>query len=131
MSDKIKIATNKSFGYVFFIFFLILDIYIYFNYNNLNKIILFLALLFFVLGYLNSKVLTPLNYLWFQFGLFLSRITTPIIMTFFYILIVTPIGLLARFFGNDFIRIRNSSFQKDTYWLDKKIEDKTRFTDQF
>jgi hypothetical protein len=36
-----------------------------------------------------------------RFGLFMSRITTPLIMGLVFFLVVTPMGIVKRFFGGD------------------------------
>ena len=81
-------SSNKSFGIVFFIFFLILSFWpLFTNGDQINFIFLFISLIFLVLGILKSKALTPLNFIWFKFGIYLGSIIAPIIMAvifFFY-----------------------------------------------
>ena len=70
--DDIKIASNRSFGFVFFIVFLIIATYPLVNNGELRIWSLSISLLFLILGLLNSKILYPLNKIWFKFGI-LSR----------------------------------------------------------
>ena len=72
--NNIKISSNKSFGIVFFLFFLIVSLYPLLKSQEIRYWSLFLSLLFLILGLLNSKLLTPLNKIWFMFGLFLGKI---------------------------------------------------------
>ena len=66
MSNKyIKMPSNKNFGIVFSIIFLIICFYPLLNNENIRLWSLFLSLIFLFLGFLNSKILTPLN----KFGL--------------------------------------------------------------
>lgn len=59
--EKIKMSSNKSFGIVFFVFFLILSLYPLLNKEKLNLLFLIFSITFLILGILNSKILTPLN----------------------------------------------------------------------
>ena len=78
--DEIKLGSNRSFGIVFFIVFVLIAIYPIINQGELRIWSLIISLFFLVLGLFNSKILTPLNKLWFKFGLFLGKIISPIIM---------------------------------------------------
>ena len=78
--DKIKIGSNRSFGIVFFIVFLIIAIYPLLNDGNIKKWSIIISFIFLILGLINSRVLTPLNKIWFKFGLLLGKIVSPFIM---------------------------------------------------
>ena len=80
MEQKIKTSSNKSFGIVFFIVFLILALYPLIKDGNLRLWSLIVSLIFLILGLTNSIILTPLNRLWFKFGIFLGKIVSPIIL---------------------------------------------------
>ena len=79
-NTEIKIGSNKSFGVVFFIVFLLIAIYPLTNNDELRIWSLIIAIIFLVLGLINSKVLSPFNKLWFKFGLLLGKIVSPLIM---------------------------------------------------
>ena len=79
-NNNIKIGSNKSFGLVFFIFFLIVSFYPLVNGEDIRKWSLVFSIIFLVLGLTNSKILNPLNKLWFNFGIFLGKIMSPLIM---------------------------------------------------
>ena len=78
--NGIKIGSNKSFGIVFFIFFLLISLYPLTNQENIRIWSLIISLIFLILGLLDSKILSPFNILWFKFGIILGRIISPIIM---------------------------------------------------
>jgi len=48
--------------------------------------------------------LRPVYVTWMRFGLVMSRITTPLIMGLVFFLVVTPMGILKRLFGQDSMR---------------------------
>ena len=128
MEKKIKISSNRSFGIVFFVFFLIVSLYpLYFN-NSLNIWALILSIIFLILGLINSKILTPLNILWFKFGMFLGRIISPIIMGMVFFFVVTPTGLLMKLFNKDLLRLKKKNTK--SYWIAKSNE-KSNMKNQF
>ena len=75
-----KKGGNKSFGIVFFIFFLIIGLYPLINGENPRIWSIFVSLIFLILGLVNSNILTPFNILWFKFGIALGKFISPIIM---------------------------------------------------
>ena len=126
--DDIKIGSNRSFGIVFSIVFLIIAIYPLINSEELRVWSLIIAIIFLVLGLINSKILTPLNKLWFKFGILLGRIVSPVIMGIIFFLVVTPIGLFMRMIGKDLLNLK---FNKDkSYWIEK-TGPKSKMRNQF
>ena len=116
--DEIKLGSNRSFGIVFFIVFVLIATYPLINQGEVRIWSLIISFLFLFLGLLNSKILTPLNKLWFRFGLFLGKIISPIVMGVIFFLVVTPIGLLMRFFGKDVLNLKINK-KKSSYWIEK------------
>ena len=90
--DEIKISSNRSFGIVFFIVFLLIALYPLLKDNDLRIWSLVISFIFLVLGLINSKILTPLNKLWFKFGLLLGRFISPLIMGIIFFIVVTPVS---------------------------------------
>ena len=78
--NEIKISSNRNFGIVFFIVFLVIAIYPLINSSEIRLWSLILSLLFLLLGLIDSKILTPFNKLWFKFGIFLGKIISPLVM---------------------------------------------------
>ena len=117
-NNKIKLGSNRSFGIVFFIVFLIVAFYPLLNDNPLRLWSLIIALIFLVLGLIKSNILTPLNILWMKFGMFLGVFISPIIMGIIFFLVVTPIGLIMRLFGKDLLNLKKNKTQ--SYWLTKE-----------
>ena len=127
-NNNIKIGSNKSFGLVFFIFFLIVSLYPLVNDEDIRKWSLVLSIIFLVLGLTNSKILNPLNKLWFKFGILLGKFISPLIMGMIFFLVVTPIGLIMRALGKDLLNLK---YNKDkSYWI-KKSGPKSKMKNQF
>ena len=127
--DNIKIGSNRSFGIVFFIVFLLIALYPLINEENFRLWSLVISLIFLVLGLINSQILTPLNKLWFKFGILLGKIVSPIIMGIIFFLVVTPIGLLMRLFGKDVLNLKLNK-KESTYWIEK-VGPKSKMKNQF
>ena len=126
--DNIKISSNRSFGIVFFIVFLLIALYPLIYSGEIRVWSAIISLILLVLGLLNSKILTPLNKLWFKFGIFLSKIISPLIMGIIFFLVVTPIGLTMRIFGKDVLNLKYNKNQ--SYWIEKKGP-KSKMKNQF
>jgi len=126
--DEIKISSNRSFGIVFFIVFLLIALYPLLKANDLRIWSLFISFVFLVLGLINSKILTPLNRLWFKFGLLLGRFISPLIMGIIFFVVVTPIGIIMRLLKKDLLNLKYN--KKETYWIDKSGP-KSKMKNQF
>ena len=125
---NIKISSNKSFGIVFFIFFLIVSIYPLIDGGVLRVWSLAISIIFLILGLLNSKILTPLNKLWFKFGILLGNIVSPIIMATIFFGVITPISVLMKIINKDVLNLKKNN--KDSYWIIKESK-KSSMKDQF
>ena len=126
--DNIKIGSNRSFGIVFFIVFLLIGIYPIINSEGIRVWSVIISLIFLVLGLLNSKVLIPLNKIWFKFGILLGKIISPIIMGIIFFFVVTPIGLIMRILGKDLLNLKYNN--NKTYWIEKNGP-KSKMKNQF
>tara|TARA_Y100000590_G_scaffold87568_1_gene98207 strand:+ start:680 stop:1069 length:390 start_codon:yes stop_codon:yes gene_type:complete len=124
----IKISSNRNFGIVFSIVFLIIGLWPLLNDYDLRTWSLIISIIFFVLGLLNSKLLTPFNYTWFRFGIFLGNFISPLIMGFVFFFVVTPTGILMRLFKKDLINLKKNNDK--TYWIKKSNKD-SNMSNQF
>ena len=115
--DDIKISSNRNFGIVFFIVFLIIALYpLIFN-ENIRLWSLIISLFFLILGLINSKILTPLNKIWFKFGIYLGKLISPIIMGIIFFFVVTPTGYVMRFLRKDILNLKYNN--NKSYWIEK------------
>lgn len=117
--DDVKINSNRSFGIVFFLVFLLIAFYPLTNQADIRVWSLIISLIFLSLGLLNSKLLTPLNKIWFKFGIFLGKIVSPLIMGLIFFVVVTPIAFLMRILKKDLLNLK---FNKNSsYWIEKSL----------
>lgn len=72
-------------------------------------------------AYFAPTALRPFNRLWFRFGMLLHHIVTPAIMGLLFFLVVTPMGIVMRAMGKDFLRLRRGP-DAGNYWIERKPE---------
>ena len=124
----IKIRSNKSFGVVFFLVFLLISLYPLINDGNLRIWSFVISIIFLILGVSNSKILSPLNKIWFKFGLLLGKIISPVVMGIIFFIVVTPTGLILRLFQKDVLNLKFNN--NKTYWIEKSGP-KSKMKNQF
>mgnify|MGYP000353728988 CR=1 FL=1 len=116
--NKIKISSNRNFGLVFFIVFLIVSLWPLTYGEPIRIWLAIISMVFLILGLMNSKLLTPLNKLWFKFGILLGSIVSPFVMGLVFFLVVTPTGMIMRFLGKDLLKM-NKYKPVSTYWINR------------
>ena len=128
MQQNIKLPSNRNFGIVFAIVFLIISLWPLLSQNEIRFWSLIISIIFLSLGLINSKLLLPLNKIWFKFGIFLGNFIAPIVMGIIYFFVVTPTGLLMKMLGKDLLNLKKSN--KDSYWI-KKDNSNSSLNNQF
>mgnify|MGYP001184945656 CR=1 FL=1 len=124
MSEKISYiqteqSSEKSFGVVFSIVFLIVALYPLITSAGLRIWALVVSIIFFLLAFLVPKILVLPNKLWFKFGLLIGSIVAPILMTLIYVFTVVPTGLIMRLLGKDLLK-QNIMKNTQSYWIERK-----------
>ena len=120
----VKISSNRSFGFLFFVVFFVISLWPLKSQGDLRLWAFILSLVFLVLGVLNSKFLTPLNKLWLKFGILLGSIISPIVMGAVFFIVVTPVGLIMRFLVKDLLRVNKNKIVS-TYWINHDKQENT------
>lgn len=111
--------SNRSFGVVFFIVFLLIGIYPILDQAEIRIWSIVVAIIFLVLGLLNSNLLKPLNKFWIKFGILLGNVISPIILGVIFFLVVLPTGLLMRIFKKNYLGLKYDR-NLETYWIKKE-----------
>ena len=127
-NQKIKIGSNKSFGIVFSIVFLVIAFWPMLNGNEINYWLLAISIVFLILGLINSKILTPLNKIWFKFGILLGNVIAPIVMGIIFFLIVTPTSIIMKLLGKDLLNLKKNN--NNSYWIEKNNQ-KSKMKNQY
>jgi len=112
-------SSNKSFGLLFFVVFLIIGLWPLKNGENLNFYFITASVIFLILGLLNSKLLNPLNKSWIKLGEILGIVIAPFVMALVYFVILTPVSLIVRALGKDLLNLKFLK-EKETYWIKRK-----------
>ena len=126
--SNIKVGSNRNFGIVFSIVFLLISLYPLLKSGDIRVWSLVVSFIFLILGIVNSKILSPFNKLWFKFGLLLGKFVSPLIMMIIFFFVVTPIGILMRLFRKDVLNLKFNN--KETYWIEKNGP-KSKMKNQF
>jgi Na+/proline symporter len=115
----------KKFGFTIGAVFSLIAAILYY-YSNLNYIWLISAgMLFFALALTLPKLLLPLQKGWMILALILGTFSSHVILLLLFYLVITPIGLLGRIFGKDFLD-EKFDVKTKTYWNYRKAEKYSR-----
>ena len=93
---------------------------------------LMLSVVFLFFGLVLPSLLKPIYKIWMTLALLLGWFMTRVILSVLFFVIVTPIGLLARLGGKDFLDLKFNR-NVNSYWISKKTTklDKKNYENQF
>ena len=91
-----------------------------------------IGIVLMVLGATIPRVLKPVYLGWMGVAVVIGSVVTPVILTIFFFLVLTPVGLLFRLLGRDALT-RKIDRGASTYWLKKEypIADRSRYENFF
>ncbi len=127
-NNKIKIGSNRSFGIVFSIVFLIIAVWPLLNGHEIRYWLLIISIVFLILGLIKSKILTPLNKIWFKIGILLGNIVSPVVLGFVFFLVVTPTSIIMKILRKDLLNLKKNN--NNSYWIEKNNQN-NRMKNQF
>lgn len=132
--DKVKGSSNRSFGLVFAVLFLLIALApLIHSWNAFEEIRLWslgLSAAFFVVSFAMPRLLTPLNKLWLQFGLLLHKVVSPLVLGVMFFVALTPIALFMRLRGKDLLNLKTKS-DDESYWIVREDEVPSSMKNQF
>jgi len=108
--------SNKGFGLMFGIVFLIVEALIWLIGGWIAYWPIAAAALFFALAYIAPSFLMPLNRIWAQFGARLGWVSNHIVLGLFFFGLMTPVGCVMRLFGWDPMALKNRDPGDKGYW---------------
>jgi hypothetical protein len=118
--DDVKIGSERSFGLIFAVFFIIVALFPLLTLSDqpgsLRLWALFVAAFFAITALTIPRLLALPKKLWLSFGLLLHEIVNPLIMGLLFFVTVTPTGLIMRALGKTPLRL---GFEKsaESYWI--------------
>jgi len=124
-----SIPSEKNFGIVFSIVFMVISLYPLVNDEGVNLWYFIIATILFVIAYVSPKILSVPNLLWFKFGEVLGAVVAPIVIGIVYFATVVPIGIIMKLVGKDLVK-KNFDKRLDSYWL-KRSQNIGSMKDQF
>ena len=119
MFEDIKSIPNsnediRSFGITIgIILFIISSLLIYYSKES-YQLIAIVGSTFIVVGYVLPVLLKPIYLVWMTIAVILGWIMTRVIISVVFYLILTPISLITRLFGEDFLALKK--IDSDSYW---------------
>tara|TARA_X000000368_G_C22785546_1_gene603476 strand:+ start:243 stop:647 length:405 start_codon:yes stop_codon:yes gene_type:complete len=118
---KIKKSSERAFGFIFFLFFLILALFPLIFDKPIKIWLIIFSLVILFITYFFPKILIYPNKIWLKIGEIIGFFTSPIIMLFVYLITILPIGLIIKIFNNDLI---NQNYDKkiNSYWIKRSNE---------
>ena len=121
----------RSFGITIGIIILIISAVLFYYDNSSHQIIAYLGGGLIGLGILIPILLKPIYILWMTFAVILGWVMTRVILSLMFYLIITPIGLLTRLLGEDFLALKK--LNSDSYWnnRDQSAELNQNYEKQF
>ena len=120
MLEEIKnIKSEKSdfrkFGITIGVILLIIAGFLFWKEKESFQILLTFGVTLCILGIVIPFILKPIYWVWMIFATILGWIMTRVILSLLFYIIVTPIGLIPRFFGKQFLELRWDK-SKESYW---------------
>jgi hypothetical protein len=111
-------SSEKSFGLVFSVFFLIIAI-VFYKSNFICYFFVISSISIMSITFIKPNLLVKPNYIWFRFGLLLGKVISPVVMIILYTIIIIPFGMIACIFRRNPLEPKfDETFS--TYWIDRK-----------
>ena len=128
-NTKNNLPSEKNFGLTFACVFIIIGLWPLFASEPIRLWSFIVSIILVIISFTFPKILRPFNKWWFKFGLLLRSVVSRIVIPLVFYLVVTPMGLLMRLLGKDFL---GKKFKPDSssYWMDKNKE-RISMKDQF
>ncbi len=114
--QTVRSTSDRSFGYVFGAVFLIVALWPLLSSNGIRAWAVIVSAAFFLAARVFPALLGPLNRLWMRFGLLLHKLVSPLALGILFYLFVTPMGVIMRLMGKDFLRLRFDA-AAPSYWI--------------
>ena len=117
IKKKIKLPSNRNFGIVFSMVFLLISVWPVLYGLEIRIWSLLISIVFLILGILNSNILKPLNIIWLKFGVFLGNFISPIVMMIIFFFVITPTSLILKLLRKDILNLKKN--KDESYWIER------------
>jgi hypothetical protein len=110
-------SSNKSFGILISIIFLIIFSYLFIFYSEIKIILLLSFILTLIFSFVKPRVYQIPNIIFIYLGYKIGGIVSPFVMMLIYVFSIYPIGIIMRIISSDFGQTKLYK-KKKTYWED-------------
>jgi predicted membrane protein len=122
-------SSNKNFGIIFSIIFIVIGIYPLLFEKNVRLWPLIIANILIFVSFFFPRILAPFNKVWHLFGLIISKFMGPFTMGLVYWSTIFSTSVLVKIFKKNYLNLK-SDLDLKTYWINVSAK-KTNIKDQF
>ena len=128
---KTEVKNLKDFGITIGIVLLLIAAFLYFKDLYFYNLLFFIAGIFIGLGLTLPIILKPFYLIWMTFAVLIGWFMTRLILSLLFFTIITPIGVIFRLTGKDFLKIKK--IKQNSYWnyRNSEIEKNQNYEKQF
>ena len=128
---KTEVKNLKDFGITIGIVLLLIAAFLYFKDLYSYNLLFFIAGIFIGLGLTLPIILKPFYLIWMTFAVLIGWFMTRLILSLLFFTIITPIGVIFRLTGKDFLKIKK--IKQNSYWnyRNSEIEKNQNYEKQF
>ena len=137
MIEELKnIKSEKSdlrkFGVTIGVILLIIAGFLFWSGKESLQILFTLGAVLLILGFTIPVILKPIYWIWMIFATILGWFMTRLILSLLFYVVITPIGLISRLFGKQFIELKWNK-RNSTYWNYRSggVFEKEKYEKQF
>jgi len=105
----------RDFGILIGIILLIIAGILFYKERASYELIIFFGIAFIGLGLGKAIILKPFYSIWMYFAVVLGWLMTRLILGLLFYIVVSPISLILRLFGKEFLDLKTSSLNR-SYW---------------
>ena len=116
---KVVMGSNRSFGLVFAVFFVLVALLPMLHGAPLRWWALGIAAAFAAVAFFVPRLLRPLNWVWFKLGMLLHHVVNPVIMAAMFYGAMLPMAVLLRWLGKDLLRLKREP-ESISYWIPRE-----------
>lgn len=113
---EVEGSSNRSFGWVFTVFFLIIALLPLLKGEGPRVWALAASGAVAAVTLIRPSLLTVPNRLWMKLGLLLGKIVSPVVIGILFYGVITPFGIVMRLAGKDPLRLKRDP-EATTYWI--------------
>jgi Saxitoxin biosynthesis operon protein SxtJ len=115
-----KVASSRSFGLLFFAFFVIVGITNYWTGGHWYIFWAAFAVGVLTISLLMPRLLAPLKKAWLKIGRALNFVVSPLVLGLVYVLAIIPVRSLIWLFGKDLLSLKHNPSAR-TYWISRDL----------